>query len=169
MNPSGFIPDYTPIEKGTIPWTVEGYLEMAERITKLTNTPRDEWDPRPIEWPVIDIEGERHVWELDIDEYGKQIVKLFQQWYPGDATTVASHWHRFDQIAIFLFDNRERLLREKLIEISDGEINVTTALLKVLVASPYEQPVRHDDPDDEDWTFHVDTVVRRAKMVLSAS
>ena len=157
-------PDWKSIRGGLIPWSASEYSEAIEELTRLMQTPHDDWDREPRTLIIHDEDtGEQMELQLNVDDIAYQIDNLLLKRYKGKSRDVAwSHTHRFHIMSDFMKDNKERLIEEGLVK-DEPEGMVAQPLIQVLATAKYEATTVEDDKEVR--VFDYNKVVQEAKKL----
>lgn len=147
---------------GTVPWSLDGWLEAIDWHIRLRNTPKDDWPSLQRNKPfhVVDENGDIGP-ECTFNPYDadNQLAEYFQTKYANPNHWV-SHYMRYCQIREFLRKHKGQLLKLGLVQ-ADG--NISPDLLSALCELPFSRQ-RRTAKGDVTWDFDYREVLQRAGL-----
>jgi len=151
--------DIEDISKGLIPWDKRGFQLVNSKLTKLLNTPKDDWDLSS-DFSFLKDDVAENIFKANPFAPMGQIARFMQKMY-SDKRTFMAHFFRYNNIIRFLKEYEEGLCREGFIRRDANNHMIKDELLETLCMLPFSE-TRESYGEVEEYGFSYNEVVEKA-------
>ena len=155
-------PDHEAACRGTVPWSLEGVMDVLEWADKLAQTPKDDWDLGRRSVTIRDArDSEPTEMCIDMANPMNQLMMYLKEKWPQQ---FPYHGLRFMRLMEFLHEHDALLIAEGLVR-EDDKREVSRPLLQALAELPFTKPSMEDGREEPSWKYDYALVTARAKEI----